>query len=404
MSANKAVRPVDSKDRLVFIDGLRGFALLGVLLANIRLMGAPSMALVDQSPNSGPVSDLVGLLSHFCLDGAFWGLFALLFGAGFFVMMGPFGSRKVGIGRAAYFRRLFMIGGLGLLHAFALWWGDILMIYAFAGLWLPLFGRLGESHLLTWAVALIAVPTTLFALLFAIALPPAPEMAQEWAASYKAEVSVLSDTLVAGYRADDFGQVFKARQQEFAFNSWINLWILPTTLGLMLLGACLARRGRFRLDPRQNPFFRTLLIWSVFPAAAGKLAYVYGQSDSASFSLAANLCFIIGSTVGGVGSALFYLCLVRRVYLSGKAVWLRTRLAEAGRMALTLYLMQSLIAGWIFYGYGLGLYGRLNTPTLLALALGIFAAQALFAQVWFAHFRTGPVEFLLRRFTYWGER
>lgn len=122
---------MDSRERLALMDGLRGLALFGIFLVNIAAMGAPSMAYGLDVIWTDGFSLAVSGLRHFAADGAFIFLFAVLFGAGFSVMMGPFGRRAAGIGLPAYYRRLFLIGCFGLLPVAALWFGDVHMIYAF---------------------------------------------------------------------------------------------------------------------------------------------------------------------------------------------------------------------------------------------------------------------------------
>jgi len=385
------------------MDGVRGLALFGIFLVNLRVMGAPSMAYGAHSVWSGTVAQGSELLSAFLFDGAFWTLFALLFGAGFSVMMGRAGPRERSIGLAAYYRRLFLIGVFGLLHVLFLWWGDILMVYAIAGMALPLFRRCRVRVLLIWAALFILIPLGFYLLLLAAGQLAGPETMAEWAAEYDSETRAWVSYLVESYRSSDFVTVAWARLEEFGYNLWYALCFLPSALGVMLIGMTLAKAERFRLHPGQNTFYRKLLFWSVVPAVAGKLAYTSGFLAGETFNLPANTAFLFGAAIGGLAAGLVYLCAVRAFYLSGAACWLRDGLAAAGRMALTLYLMQSLIAGLLFYGYGLGLYASVPPYALWPLGLAIFAGQMAFARYWLARHRMGPLEYLLRRFTYFSK-
>jgi uncharacterized protein len=400
MESNRAAQPLRGKDRLVLMDGARGLALLGILLVNLRGMGTPSMAYGVHSIWSGPWAVGAEVVSAFLLDGAFWTLFALLFGAGFSVMMGDSGPRSRSIGLSAYYRRLFLIGGFGLLHVLLLWWGDILMIYALAGIALPLFRRRQVAGLLIWAAVFTFAPLGLYLmLLVAGQLAGAATMA-EWAAEYESDTRAWMSFLVEHYRSSDFGVVAWARWQEFSYNLWYAFCFLPSALGVMLIGMALAKAERFRLDRAQDGFYRKLLLGALLPAVLGKLAYAAGFLAGDALDFWANAAFMCGAVIGGPAAGLLFLCALRAVYLSRAASWLREGLVLAGRMALTLYLMQSLIAGFIFYGYGLGLYAKVPPYLLWPLGLIVFAGQVAFARYWLARHRMGPLEYLLRRFTY----
>lgn len=417
MELSNRSQGIGEQQRWVLMDGLRGLALFGILLVNLRLMSAPSMAFGDLSLWSGAWSEGALLLSAFLFDGAFWTLFALLFGAGFGVMMGSTppplpgeggrsGPPPLGIGLPAYRRRLFLIGCFGLLHVLLLWYGDILMIYALAGIALPWFVGRRTRTLLLWAVHLILLPAGLMLLMVAGAsLLPAEELADlaDWV---REDSEGWVQYLTESYRSADFGVLVRARVEEYCYDLWSVAALVPTALGVMLLGMLLGRQGRFRLDAAQGGFFRKLFWWALPCALVGKLAYTFAHAfwirGGDLFSFQANAGFVLGFTMGGLASAGVLLCGVRAWYRSAVGVWLQDSLASAGRMALTLYLMQSLIAGFIFNGYGLGLYGEVPPYALWGIGVVIFAGQLLFARFWFARFAKGPLEYLLRRFTYWG--
>ncbi len=407
---------LSAEGRSVLMDGLRGLALFGILLVNLRLMATPSMAFGEFSLWSGAWSEGALLLSTFFLDGAFWTLFALLFGAGFAIMLGetppplPTERGQVGpvtrtIGLSAYYRRLFLIGCFGLLHVLLLWYGDILIIYAMAGAALPLFLRRRTSTLLIWAVLLTAVPSGLLLLTVSgMSLLGPAEMA-EIVDGYREDTQYWVSSLIESYRSADFGVLLGARVDEYTYDLLSVFMLVPGALSVMLIGVLLGRQGRFQLGAGQGSFFRKLFLWALIAAVLGKLAYAYAfnygfANSEEMFNLKPYLGVVVGGSVGGLASACVLLCLLRVWYRSGVARWLQASLVAAGRMALTLYLMQSLIAGFIFYGYGLGLYGQVPPYALWLMGVAIFAGQLVFARVWFARFKKGPLEFVLRWFTY----
>jgi len=382
------------------MDGLRGFALLGILLVNLRGMSAPSMAFGEFSIWTGGLERSVVLLSAYLLDGAFWTLFAMLFGAGFSIMLGITGPRSRPLGLGAYYRRLLGLAIFGFLHVWLLWFGDILMIYAACGMVLPLFRHCRLKTLLVWAFALMALPLAFSILLSSAGQMADPETLAQWAAEYANTTRIWIDFLIDGYGRASFWEVARFRWEEYFYNFWYLIYLLPSALGVMLVGVALARTEGFRLSRGDDRFYRRLFRWMLVPALLGKSAYVYSIWNSGEFNLGVTIAYGIGSILGGLASAILILCLLRSLYRSGRLGWLRGGLAAAGRMALTLYLMQSLVAGLIFYGYGLGLYAQVPPQVLCFLGLLIFSGQVFFAKCWFRRFRQGPLEFLLRRLTY----
>ena len=395
-----AVRPIAASERFVLMDGVRGLALLGIFLVNLRGMSAPSMAYGEFSVWSGGLERGAGVLSAFLLDGAFWTLFAMLFGAGFSVMLGRSGPRSQSIGLGAYYRRLLGLGFCGFLHVWLLWFGDILMIYAACGLWLPLFRECRVRTLLLWAFALMTLPVGLYVVLGSAGQLVDPETMAAWLADYAEDTRLWIDFLIDGYQSPSFWAVAWTRWEEYFYNLWYTVYLVPSTLGVMLLGVALVRAERFRLSGRHGAFYRKLFRWMVLPAVLGKLAYVFSLWSQEAFSPWVALAYGLGSMVGGLASAFLILCLLRALCRSDRFASLRSGLAAAGRMALTLYLMQSLIAGFIFYGYGLGLYARVPPYLLWLIGLLIFSGQVVWAKFWFRRFRQGPLEYLLRRLTY----
>ncbi|MBC2601264.1 DUF418 domain-containing protein [Puniceicoccus vermicola] len=401
MNTEQQPGPVDSSERLVFMDGLRGMALGGIFLVNMGIMAAPSMAFGPNEIESGPISTGVSLVRHFLADGAFFFLFSLLFGAGFSIMMGPFGRRSGGIGLAAYYRRLLLIGIFGFLHVWLFWWGDILMIYALAGAWLPLFRKRKDRTLLIWAVVLVVGPYLLFSGLLEL-FSTSSVGYEEWEASYSAAVQAWISALLDGYRSPDFSVVSEMRWEEYFYNLWGGVFSLFSALGYMLLGLWFARHDRFRLGGENGRFFQKMIPVAVALAILGKAAYVFWLYGGYTFE--GGLLFWVGFSVGGPASGLVYFGGLRWFYLRGRALWLQKGLEAAGRMALTQYLLQSAFISLLFYGYGFGLYGKVSPALQIPIVLGFFALQVLVSVLWFRRFSIGPLEWILRKFTYAGSR
>ena len=174
------------------------------------------------------------------------------------------------------------------------------------------------------------------------------------------------------------------------------------SLGYMLAGLWLARHDRFRLDERHDRFFQRCLTWALAPALLGKLLYVYGIHGPEATSMLATFCYVLGYMFGGPAMGVLFFCGLRQLYRTAAAGRIRRGLAAAGRIALTNYLLQSAFACLLFHGYGLGLYGKVPPAAQVLLVLAVFLVQAVASLAWLRHYRRGPLEELLRKFTYLG--
>lgn len=400
MSSDDAFGPTETTDRLVLMDGLRGFALLGIFAVNLYGMGASSFAYGSSAMWTGPLDLFVARVTQFFAHGSFYFLFSLLFGAGFYMMMHGYGRRASGIGVPAYVRRLVLLGGLGIGHIYLLWWGDILLSYSIAGFLLLFFRKSAPRTLVIWTVALFALPVILFGLLPVLWEAADPASLGEWMEYYEESVRAYIAWQLEMYGSGSYGEIIQARLDEFSENLYGYFVYFPMVLGSMLLGVAFARNRLFSASSEHDEFYRKLLFWCLLPAIVGKMLYVLGIEGVSSYPGVGSLAMIGGTAMGGPALGLIYLCLLRAWFFRGGQTVIKAAMASAGRMALTNYLMQSFIAGLIFYSYGLGLYGQVPPVGLLMLAFSVFAGQLLLSRVWLRRCSIGPLEWLLRRGTY----
>jgi uncharacterized protein len=269
-------------------------------------------------------------------------------------------------------RRLTVLLAIGLIHLFLIWNGDILTEYALAGfVVLPfLFGP-------RW---FLAAGSLLFLGLY-LAMPLLPPIAPfpdaGWMRQHIAEARDI-------YGTGSFSEILTFRIREVPAILPLHVFVFPRTVALFLCGAFAWRTGILRHASANRH-----LLFGI--AAAGIVT-------GAGLTLAAQSQALFG--LGPVLLALGYSALViGLVSLSGGRRMLAWA-APIGRMAFTNYLAQSVILGWIFYGYGLGLFGRLGVAAALALVIALYAAQAMFSTWWLRHYWFGPVEWLWRRLMY----
>lgn len=386
--------PVAAAQRLELLDALRGFALAGVLLANLVALSLYAFLPAEQMralPTAG-IDRLLDPALGALVSGRFITLFSVLFGVGFAMQM----QRAAGDpdARRRYLRRLAALFAIGLLHAHLLWWGDVLRYYAVLGLLLLPLSRLPARALVAIGTVLIVVPQPLIAHLFAGAGPPLAPQEQANAAALAAFSSVDWSTMWHGNRA--------------FFDWWLPArWgIVLAVAGCMLIGVALGRSGAL-LDPSAHARFwnRLLLALPVGLALSLGLALVeYGRLPGPDAWQAG----------AGAGRALQRMLhhgatlLLGLGYMAG-VVWLfgqpRGRqalqpLAPVGRMALSNYLAQTVVAIAVFYGVGLGLGPRFGLVGVGVAWVLLFAAQVAASRWWLARFRFGPAEWLWRSATY----
>jgi uncharacterized protein len=404
-------RPVDDGERVVLLDTLRGFALCGVFLANVYLWFSGRMFL-SRAQAEVVMKDASWLDTAIAyafvplISGRFITIFSFLFGLGFAVQLGRAERHGTSV-LPVYARRLVVGLVLGLAHLFLLFQGDIVSTYALLGFVLLLFYKRSDRTLLLWAAALIFLGPLLWNL--ALRLPQllgsqgaaeAAKAASEHSQALRAQVleafshGSWLDTVRTG-AAYYFGDLFKMLRI-----------FLPVIVGRFLLGLWAGRRRLFHDAPQHLPFFRRLLGWSlgagVIASGAGVLV---GQLFSRKIINPETLPWLPMAMVpvrhlAELGMAAAYVSAITLLFQ--RDAWQRRLLvlAPLGRMALTNYLMQSVLGVLLFYGYGLGLMGKLGSAAQLALALALLALQTLISHLWLARFRFGPAEWLWRSLTY----
>ncbi|MFP2923825.1 DUF418 domain-containing protein [Pyxidicoccus sp. 3LG] len=406
-------RPVDVDDgeRVVLLDTLRGFALCGVFMANVFLWFNGRMFLsrtqaeaafrdaswLDSVANYG-FSTLIG--------GRFITLFSFLFGLGFAVQLGRAERRGASV-VPVFTRRLVVMLGLGVAHLFLLFQGDIVSTYALLGFTLLLFHRSSDRTLLIWAAVLIFLSpmlvNTVQRLPQWLGSPGAAEAAKasaEHATAVRAQVleafmhGSWPDTVRAG-AAYYFGDLLK---QLVVFHGVI--------VGRFLLGLWAGRNRLFHDAPWHLGFFRRLLGWGLAVGIiASGLGVLVGQLMLRKVIHPESMPWLplaLGPvrSLAEMGMAAAYASAITLLFHRGTwRKWLAV-LAPVGRMALTNYLMQSVLGVLVFYGYGLGVMGKLGSAAALSTAVAIFALQVVFSHLWLARFRFGPVEWVTRSLTY----
>jgi uncharacterized protein len=391
------IKPVVNNERLDNLDVIRGVALLGILLMNIQAFA------MTFSAYSNPTSygDLTGInfiiyyFSHVFADQKFMTIFSTLFGVGIILMADNIEAKR-GLPKRVHYKRMFILAVLGLLHAYFLWFGDILFAYAFAGV--IVYGARNKSikFLLVFAFCLVTI-CSLMMLLVGLSLP---YLSAEELAIMNTDLSPTDD-FIAQEQLANIGSWFAQADQRYrmALEMQQNLaFYLPRIVGLMMVGMALYKLGFFAGKYKNN----TLIVNGIFALMLALVIIISGveYNFAVNWSLESMFIGIQFNYWGSILMAYGYLCLLVVFCRAQSGQWLKHALASVGRMALTNYLLQSLFCGFIFYGWGLGLFGSTQRWEQFAIVICIWLLQLILSTWWMSRFQFGPIEWLLRSATY----
>ena len=394
-------QPTQLSERIVSLDVLRGFAILGILIMNIQSFSMIGAAYL----NPTAYGDLTGLnkwvwmLSHVFADMKFMTIFSMLFGAGVVL----FTERLKGKGinsLAIHYRRTFWLLVLGLAHAYLLWYGDILVGYAVSALWVVLLRKLKPRTLLIIGLGVFSVGFILY-LLTGISIPFMPEeskvgMLQGWlpeAELINREITAYQGSWVQQMDQRIKGAIMMQTMVFFIQTGW-------RAGGLMLIGMALYKWGILSAQ-KSKSFYLKLVAFCLFPGLA---IVVYGMKTNFDAGFSLEYSFFLGSQFNYWGSLLVSLGYIGLVMLCVKMNTLRFvkhSLQAVGQMALTNYLLQTIICTIIFYGHGFGLYGKVERKEQILIVFAVWIFQLIVSPIWMKYFRFGPFEWLWRSLTYW---
>jgi len=385
-----------TRERIRALDVLRGVAVAGILFANVLVFFDSFVMPADRAAALPTAArDAVALfLDKVFVDGKFYSIFSLLFGIGFGLQLARGGDAAL----PRFKRRLRILLAIGAIHAVLIWAGDILMLYALLGFTMPWFARKSNRELLRWTVILLAVPTALYLVVLGA-----------WTTLASGASSPQSDagmpaTILAFFEAMGRGGVKDAFIGNLIFLAarWGDLIAtmrFPKVLGMFVLGLWAVRAGLAQAPANH----RTVLVrWAL-------LGWGVGLPMNVIAALAVHRWPYLPPSVGGllgvvtqaVGIpmlALGYAAAVGLLVVDGRR--LVTVFAPLGRMALTNYLMHSIICVVLSYGLGLGLWWRIGASTAMAIAAAIIVVQIPLSAWWLSRFTFGPAEWIWRRLTY----
>ncbi len=416
--APSAAGPIREAQRIDSIDAVRGFAILGIFLVNIGLFGQPIFHAMGFGASELPTLDIaaknfVRVFGEF----KFMSLFALLFGAGFVIQSHR--ARQAGRAFAGpYLRRMGLLLLIGLIHAWLFWYGDILVMYATIGVGLLIVRDVSGRALLILGLTVFLLGGLWmggYNLLMSQFEMPMPEeitvdaalpawdrfMAYFEASGYMTFSPMGAEAEIVAYQEGPWLAAFLAR-----FSTWAGMMVFAVIIGgfglrvvaQFLLGAALMKLGFFA--PERRAWRKRAAIWGLAIGVplemASALWLVQAGETQGNMAIYQSVHFV-WSLILMFG----YLGLIGVLVDAGALRWLVTGLRAVGRMALSNYLLQTLVTTTIMYSYGFGQFGRWSPSAMVAYVFVFFAIQMVLSVLWLKAFRFGPLEWLWRAGTYW---
>jgi len=395
------LEPLTPQKRIISLDILRGFAVLGILIMNIQSFAMPSAAYINPTAfeNLEDINFYVWVLSHVFANQKFMAIFSMLFGAGIILISQKARKEHLRSGNLQY-RRLFWLLIIGIFHAYLLWYGDILVAYAICGFFMFAFRGKKKAYLFRAGVIFLLVGSAL-KILFAYSIPFWEPGQFE---ALRNEIWSPDGTTIAQeidyYTSNWERQMLRRAPDAFAMQTTVFLsdtfWRVS---GLMLLGMALYKKGV--LSAKQSKKYLSKMI--IGGLCIGLPLVVGGVIMDFNYKWDFEMGFYYLSQFNYWGSVLMafgYIGLVALLCKISTRGFIAKRLADVGQMALTNYLMQSIICTYIFYGHGLGLFGDLDRSAQAVAVLMIWIFQIVFSTIWLSYFQYGPFEWLWRSLTY----
>jgi uncharacterized protein len=403
--AEGGLRPVGTKERIDLLDVLRGFALCGILFANMPIfMGYAFLGDEGRASLPFPAADhATTFLTHFLVEGKFYSLFSLLFGIGFSVQL--LRARHDDKSFLPYYmRRLAILLCIGLAHLVLLWTGDILASYAACGFILLLFRRVSERTLLTWAAVLLLLPVLQYALVMLTGGTFHPGTPFEIAGMHARQRLGLFDagtrleTMQGGYwlwlKGNAAGAFFRYSNLMYSGRFF-------KILAMFLLGFYVGRRQIVQRLDAHRPLLKRLLTVGLVLGIPGNLVLAWLMERGDDFPASGlGLTQTVVYALGVVPLSLAYAAAFSLAWQ--KPAWQkRLRVfSPLGKMALTNYLMQTVLCLLLFNGFGLGLAGRVGPFVGVGLIGLVLAFEWAFSRWWLSRYQFGPAEWLWRSLTY----
>ena len=390
------MRPTQQNERIVLLDVLRGFALLGVMVANMAYHSGYWFLTPETQQGLAHYELGEALLwgIHAITEGKFYSIFSLLFGVGFGLQMQR-AMRNNASFTGHFSRRLFILMIIGLLHAAFLFVGDILVAYALLGFVLILFRKASNTTLLRLIFILPIIPVIQYGITWWMAQggPPGEVSGNE-----------MFERIVRTYQSGSFMEITMTNTFGFIFGRFPDLIFTGRffkVFAMFLLGYYLVRNEWFTNVMQRKDQIKKIMIWCAVIGIPCNLVMAHMMTTDAYYTMApSGIIEPVVYAYGVPALGMFYACAVALLYQKENWKQKLNILAPFGRMALTNYLTQSLIACLIYKSYGLGYFGKMGPVYFTLIGLGILLVQITWSIWWHKRYKFGPAEWLWRSITY----
>lgn len=392
--------PLQTAERYILLDALRGLALFGICLANFPEFSLYSFLKenIASGMPTGGIDRILRYVQYVFIDGKFYTLFSLLFGIGFSIILSNAVRKRVD-GFLIFYRRMWILLLIGFVHLMFIWSGDILMLYALLGFFLPLFRNMPDKRLLSAATFFLLLPIGIDVFIEGTGAHPSgfAVRAQQY---YCGRYGITEDNFAYWLRdADNYPDVFRflvqgafVRMQEFIDGNRVF-----KVMGLFLLGFYIGRNRLYaRLDEKKE-LLKRVASGGFLIGLPASLLYAWSAMNAHPWGMTGHTLLY---TVSVFPMGLAYAAGVSLYYLYKKEQRIFRLLAAPGRMALTNYIGQSVWGIIIFYGIGWGWGADTGLVYVLSLATGVYLTEVLSSHLWLHYFRYGPLEWIWRMLTY----
>ncbi|MCE7994874.1 MAG: DUF418 domain-containing protein [Roseivirga sp.] len=393
--------PTEASKRLVSIDILRGFAVLGILVMNIQSYSMPGSAYLNPTSFESLESNhlWVWLMSHVFADQKFMSIFSMLFGASIIMISSKAKKEQLRSGNLQS-RRFTGLLGLGILHAYLLWNGDVLVAYAICGFLMYYFRTKKTKVLFRTGIIFLAVGSAISLILgYSVPFWEPGQFEALRDRIWSPDSAAIMDE-ISTYRSNWERQMFMRAPSAFELQTQVfvsdTFWRVS---GLMLIGMAFYKKRVFSTKQTKK-YYRQMVVYGLGAGVPLVVAGVLLNFNSdwdfrQSFFYFSQLNYW-GSVLMAIGYVGIVMIIVKAYTQSG----MLKRLAQVGRMALSNYLMQSIVCTFIFYGHGFGLFADLDRSAQAFMVIVIWVFLIVFSAVWLRFFRYGPFEWLWRSFSY----
>ncbi|MFC6859544.1 DUF418 domain-containing protein [Zunongwangia atlantica] len=385
--------PVKPNHRIQILDIWRGFAVLGIFVVNIEIMNVVFMNQdVFSEQSSGPFDTVILRISQLFFYNKFFPIFSFLFGLGIAMQLEKLKLKKKNI--IFMLKRMLFLWIIGILHILLVWGGDVIHLYAILGVFICYLYRLRKRCLLILAT---------YFLLF-----PFYDLIAEYIFSW---INFSPEKVLANYDFNAVTEILRNGTYTEALNFRIleyfsNLPVLlialaPIAFSMMLYGAAFVRSGQ--LLNLENFIFKSkkTFIWLAIITNMYRLIFLFILPN---FDMYRDDFFnpiwfklmVISDTFFGV----FYIWLIAWLWFTGKLTGVLSAFQSVGKMALSNYILQSIIGVIIFNGIGFSLYQKLSLAQCFFTAIGIFIFQVILSEIWLQYFKFGPLEWCWRCLSY----